>query len=72
LSGWGLAATWNAPNGPTTQANVAFQGSLDEVAIYNSQLTAAQSLSSTRPGKSAARPLSVNHPFSPASGVPMI
>jgi signal peptidase I len=42
LSGWGGATTWTGANAPTTQANVAFQGSLDEVAIYNSQLTATQ------------------------------
>jgi signal peptidase I len=42
LSGWGAAATWSGPNGPTTQANVALQGSLDEVAVYHTQLTATQ------------------------------
>jgi hypothetical protein len=42
LSGWGAAGTWTGANAPTTQANVAFQGSLDEVAIYHTQLTAAQ------------------------------
>ena len=42
LSGWGGATTWTGPNAPATQANVALQGSLDEVAVYHSQLTAAQ------------------------------
>jgi signal peptidase I len=42
LSGWGTAANWTGANAPLTQANVAFQGSLDEVAIYNSVLTPAQ------------------------------
>jgi signal peptidase I len=42
LSGWGNAATWTGGAGPATQANVALIGSLDEVAIYTTQLTAAQ------------------------------
>jgi signal peptidase I len=42
LSGWGGAGAWTGANAPATQANVAFQGSLDEVAIYTSELTAAQ------------------------------
>jgi signal peptidase I len=42
LSGWGNAATWTGGGGPATQANVALIGSLDEVAIYTTQLTAAQ------------------------------
>jgi hypothetical protein len=42
LSGWGAASTWSGPNAPATQANVAFRGSIDEVAVYHSELTAAQ------------------------------
>jgi signal peptidase I len=42
LSGWGNAATWTGGGGPATQANVAFQGSLDEVAVYTTELTATQ------------------------------
>ena len=41
LSGWGAAANWSGPNAPSASQNYALQGSLDEVAVYPSQLSAA-------------------------------
>ncbi len=41
LNAWGGAATWTGPNAPTTSKNYPLLGSLDEVSIFTSQLSAA-------------------------------
>jgi signal peptidase I len=42
LNSWGTASTWTGPNAPSAQQNYPLLGSLDEMAVYSSALSAQE------------------------------